>query len=114
MSRPGLLDGALREARTAARSAQAGQQVVRFCRLFVMAFVAQLAALGATHLGRSALVGAGVGALEVAFRQFAPVKPVVPWSVVGPGRAADVVRLAPPRQPPPVPPVPPPPVPPAG
>lgn len=75
MSRAGLLAALERDL----WSAQARQQLLRFGRLFVSALVLQVAALGGGHLGRSALVGAGVGALEVAFRQWVPV---MPWTAV--------------------------------
>ena len=52
-------------------------QVLRFCRLFATAFVLQAAALNLGHLGRSALVSAGIAALEVAVRQYSQVVPVV-------------------------------------
>ncbi len=59
--------------------AHAAQQAARFGRLLLVTTGAQLAALGTAHLGRDALIGAAVGAVETAYRQWAPV---VPWAVL--------------------------------
>lgn len=60
-------------------SAHVRQQAGRFTRLTLVAFGAQLAAVGTGHLSRDALAGLAVGALEAAYRQWAPV---VPWRLV--------------------------------
>lgn len=60
-------------------SAHVRQQAARFTRLTVIAVGAQLAALGTAHLTRDALAGLAVGALEAAYRQWAPV---VPWQTL--------------------------------
>ncbi len=60
-------------------SAHVRQQAGRFVRLTAIAFGAQLAAIGTGHLDRSALIGAAVGAVEAAYRQWAPV---VPWTAL--------------------------------
>jgi hypothetical protein len=52
-------------------------QFGRFLRLGVVAFAAQLTALGSDHLGWKALASAGVGAVEVAYREWAPT---VSWA----------------------------------
>ncbi|GAC1378504.1 MAG: hypothetical protein NVSMB4_08180 [Acidimicrobiales bacterium] len=49
------------------------QQIVRFVRLFAGALLTQAIALQGTHLGRSVIIAAVLGSLEVAYRQFAPV-----------------------------------------
>ncbi len=54
-------------------------QIGRFARLFVVAFGIQLGAMGTGDLGRDALISAGVGAAETAYRQLAPT---VPWGKV--------------------------------
>ena len=59
--------------------AHAAQQAARFGRLLLVTTGAQLAALGTAHLGRDALIGAAVGAVETAYRQWAPV---VPWAAL--------------------------------
>jgi hypothetical protein len=56
-------------------------QIIRFVRLFMLSLAAQAAALDLTHLGRSAIIAAVVGALEVAYRQVFPVVPVKPNSL---------------------------------
>lgn len=61
-------------------SAHVRQQAGRFVRLTVVAFGAQIAAIGSGHLGRDALIGAAVGAVEAAYRQWAQV---VPWAQLG-------------------------------
>jgi hypothetical protein len=58
-------------------SAHVRQQAARVLRLFVFAFVSQLAALGTDHIDRKVLLSVAVGALEAVYRQFAPV---VPWA----------------------------------
>jgi len=60
-------------------SAHLLQQAGRFARLTGVTFAAQVAALGSDHLGRSAILGAAVGAVETAYRQAAPV---VPWKQI--------------------------------
>lgn len=50
-------------------------QALRFVRLFVVAFVAQLAVIGTDHLGLQAVASAALGAVEVVIRQIRPVKP---------------------------------------
>lgn len=77
----------VREFEREVRSAHVRQQVGRFVRLVVVAFVAQLAAVGTGHLGRAAVVAAAVGAVEAAYRQWAVVVPLV-------GVRASVVPLA--------------------
>ncbi len=52
------------------------EQTLRFLRLFLAALVVQVAALDFTHVGRSAIISAVIGAVEVAVRQFARVMPV--------------------------------------
>lgn len=52
------------------------EQVLRFARLFALAMIAQLAAIDLTHIGRSVLISAAVGAAEVVIRQVVPVVPV--------------------------------------
>lgn len=58
------------------------QQAYRFGRLFVVALLAT-GVLSSGSYGRDAIVSAVVGALEVAWRQFAPVAPA-PAPVVAP------------------------------
>ncbi|MGK4583495.1 hypothetical protein [Kitasatospora sp. HPMI-4] len=83
-------------------SAHAGAQLGRFLRLGVVAFGAQLATLGADHLGRDALIGAAVGAVEAAYRQWAPV---VPWAEMAQRlHVLDAIRSVPAPVAPPVPP----------
>lgn len=50
------------------------EQVLRFVRLFALAFLAQLALVGADHIDRNALIGAGIAAAEVVFRQIWPAQ----------------------------------------
>jgi len=69
----------LNEIKTELASTHARAQAGRFVRLAVVAFGAQLAALGTGHLTRDALAGVAVGAVEAAYRQWAPV---VPWGQV--------------------------------
>lgn len=57
-------------------SVVARTQAIRFLRLFAAAILTQAVALQGTHIGRSAIVAAVVGAAEVAYRQFRPVVPV--------------------------------------
>lgn len=52
------------------------EQAFRFARLFVFAFVTQLAAVGDDHLDRNAIVAAAIAAIEAVFRQVRPVEPV--------------------------------------
>jgi NADPH-dependent curcumin reductase CurA len=51
------------------------EQALRFGRLFGMTFVAQLAPLGFSHLDRTVLISAAVGAAEALVRQWANVVP---------------------------------------
>ena len=67
------------EFRAELASAHLQAQVGRFVRLAVVTFGAQLAALGTGHLSRDALAGVAVGAVEAAYRQWAPV---VPWAAI--------------------------------
>ena len=67
------------EVRAELADAHAAQQAARFGRLLLVTTGAQLAALGTAHLGRDALIGAAVGAVETAYRQWAPV---VPWAAL--------------------------------
>lgn len=60
-------------------SAHARAQAGRFGRLTIVAFLAQLAALGTGHLGWDAVGALAVGAVETAYRQWAPT---VPWAQV--------------------------------
>ena len=53
------------------------QQVGRFVRLGLVAFGAQLAVVGTAHLTRDVLASLAVGAVETAYRQWAPT---VPWA----------------------------------
>lgn len=52
------------------------EQVLRFARLFALAMIAQLSAIDFTHVGRTVLISAAVGAAEVVVRQVAPVAPI--------------------------------------
>jgi hypothetical protein len=61
------------------------EQAARLARLTAVSFAAQVVALGQDHLGRDALVGAAVGAVEAAYRQWSPV---VPW-----GQLAQLLHL---------------------
>lgn len=54
-------------------------QLLRFGRIALAAFVAQLGVLGSGNMTREALTAAVVGAIEVAIRQ---VFPVVPWETL--------------------------------
>lgn len=76
MTPPG---GIVKQLRAELASTHVCQQAGRFARLAAVAFAAQLAALGTTHLTRDALAGVAVGAIEAAYRQWAPV---VPWRTV--------------------------------
>lgn len=60
-------------------STHAAEQAWRFLRLFVVSGAVQVAAIGPDQLGRDALISAGVGAAEAAYRQWIPA---VPWRVV--------------------------------
>lgn len=61
------------------KNRQVQQQIGRFARLFVVAYGVQLGFVGTGNLGRDAWISAGVGAAEVAYRQWAPT---VPWARV--------------------------------
>lgn len=70
-------------------SAHLQAQVLRFIRLFVLAFAAT-GVLASASLGKDAIVAAAVGALETAWRQInqvAPVAPAVPAAPVDPPAA---------------------------
>ncbi|NUR03055.1 MAG: hypothetical protein HOY79_43070 [Streptomyces sp.] len=67
------------ELRADLASAHLKQQAGRFARLAVVAFAAQLATLGTGHLGWDAVGALAVGAVETAYRQWAPT---VPWKTV--------------------------------
>lgn len=69
----------IEEIRAELASKQVRAQAGRFARLAATAFVAQLAALGTAHLGGDALAAVAVGAVETAYRQWAPT---VPWSAI--------------------------------
>ena len=59
-------------------SAHVQAQVLRFVRMFAFALAGQLAVVGTSHLGWSALASVALGAAEVAVRQVFPVKPLPP------------------------------------
>jgi hypothetical protein len=75
------------------------QQAGRFGRLTIVAFAAQLATLGTGHLGWDAVGAVAVGAVEAAYRQWAPT---VPWSAVA-ERLRDLLPGGSPAAPAPVP-----------
>lgn len=66
-------------------SAHLQAQALRFARLFVVAFAAQLVTLGTDHLGLQAVAAAALGAVEVVIRQFYPVAPATPPATPPPG-----------------------------
>ncbi|MFI9271909.1 hypothetical protein ACIGXM_14480 [Kitasatospora sp. NPDC052896] len=61
------------------KSAHLQEQAGRVVRLTTVAFGAQLVTLGTDHLGWKAVAGAAVGAIEAAYRQWAPT---IPWAAV--------------------------------
>jgi hypothetical protein len=61
------------------------EQAARLARITAVSFAAQVVALGQDHLGRDALVGAAIGAVEAGYRQWSPV---VPW-----GQLASLLHL---------------------
>lgn len=89
------------ELRKDVASAHLRAQAGRFARLAIVAFGAQLATLGTSHLGWDAVGALAVGAVETGYRQWARA---VPWKAVA-ARLRDLLPGGNPAGPAPVPPV---------